>query len=593
MLNDLRGYWVRAYRACCVGRNYFWRLAAAALLSICTQPVLAADVEATLVQTIRTSDFLPPSPDPAGIAYLPGSDVLLIGDSEVNEMAIFQGANVFAVSRSGNLIDTFSTLSFSDEPTGVAVNPTNGFCFFSDDTGTRRIYVVDPGLDGVCVTADDSVTSFRSADFGNSDPEDVAYGNGTLFIVDGANDSVFRLTPGNNGIFDGVPPGGDDQVSSFGTLNFGVNDPEGIAFNPVSSDLYIVGKPRKVIAQVTTGGQLLRTIGIDAANALKPAGLTFAPGSVNPLDTNLYVVDRGVDNGSDPSENDGKVYELQFPPVSEGNAAPMVDAGQDQAITLPAEAVLSGSVVDDGLPSDNLTQQWNAVTGPGQVSFSAATQLNTNATFSLAGTYTLRLTADDGELQGQDNLTVEVAAPPGGSQVLNSRIDAGTDDAEERSTQRVQLFSSDLELVFDGTNQHVGLRFNNIAIPPQATIVRAYVQFKVDEPKSVATTVIVQGQAADNAATFQKKTSGDISGRPRTAAAVSWSPDPWLTVGAAGLDQQTPELASVVQEIIDRPDWSSGNSLVLIVTGSGERVAESYDGDEGGAPLLHVEYTVD
>jgi hypothetical protein len=30
--------------------------------------------------------------------------------------------------------------------------------------------------------------------------------------------------------------------------------------------------------------------------------------------------------------------------------------------------------------------------------------------------------------------------------------------------------------------------------------------------------------------------------------------------------------------------------LVIIITGTGERVAESYNGDPNGAPLLHVEY---
>lgn len=568
-------------------------LAVITLLNIFSAPLFAADVEATLVQTIDTSAFSPSSPDPAGIAYIPGSDTLLISDSEVNEMDIFQGVNIFSVSRSGILLDTFSTLPVSDEPTGVAINPDNGICFFSDDTSPKKIYVVNPGADGVCVTADDSITSFRTADFGSSDPEDVAYGDGSLFVVDGANAVVYRLTAGNNGVFDGVSPSGDDQFSSFGTASLGINDPEGIAFNATNGNLYIVGKPRREIAEATTSGQLLRTIGTAAANPLKPAGLTFAPGSVNPLDTNLYLVARGIDNDSDPNENDGKLYELQFPPVTIGNAAPVVDAGADQSINLPAQVVLNGSVSDDGLPAGNLTLQWSAVSGPGVVSFSAVDQLDTNATFSLAGTYTLRLMADDGELQGQGDMVVEVAVPPGNAQELNSRIDSGTDDAEERTTRKVQLFSSDLELVFDGSDQTVGLRFNNIAVPLQATIVSAYVQFKVDEPKTVATALLIRGQAADNATTFQKKTSGDISGRPRTGASASWNPPGWSTVGAAGTDQRTPDIANVIQEIIDRPGWSSGNSLVLILTGSGERVAESYDGDASGAPLLHVEFTVD
>lgn len=34
-------------------------------------------------------------------------------------------------------------------------------------------------------------------------------------------------------------------------------------------------------------------------------------------------------------------------------------------------------------------------------------------------------------------------------------------------------------------------------------------------------------------------------------------------------------------------------ALVLLATGTGERVAESYDGDVAGAPLLHVTFTVE
>jgi hypothetical protein len=44
---------------------------------------------------------------------------------------------------------------------------------------------------------------------------------------------------------------------------------------------------------------------------------------------------------------------------------------------------------------------------------------------------------------------------------------------------------------------------------------------------------------------------------------------------------------------VDRPGWASGNSLVLIITGSGENVAESFDGEATAAPLLHIEYIIE
>lgn len=64
-------------------------------------------------------------------------------------------------------------------------------------------------------------------------------------------------------------------------------------------------------------------------------------------------------------------------------------------------------------------------------------------------------------------------------------------------------------------------------------------------------------------------------------------------MGEVDPDQRTPDLSSIVQEIMDRPGWSGGNSLVIIITGTGEWVAESYNGDPRGAPLLHVEYTTE
>jgi hypothetical protein len=45
----------------------------------------------------------------------------------------------------------------------------------------------------------------------------------------------------------------------------------------------------------------------------------------------------------------------------------------------------------------------------------------------------------------------------------------------------------------------------------------------------------------------------------------------------------------VVQEIVSRPGWGSGNALVLVITGSGKRVAEPFEG--GFPPVLHIDYT--
>ena len=82
-----------------------------------------------------------------------------------------------------------------------------------------------------------------------------------------------------------------------------------------------------------------------------------------------------------------------------------------------------------------------------------------------------------------------------------------------------------------------------------------------------------------------------MTSRPRTSASTPWTVALWTTVGEEGADQRTPDIASSIQEVVNRPGWDAGNSLVLIISGSGTRTAEAYDGDSAGAALLHVEYS--
>ena len=175
---------------------------------------------------------------------------------------------------------------------------------------------------------------------------------------------------------------------------------------------------------------------------------------------------------------------------------------------------------------------------------------------------------------------------------LSIRVSTENDDAEERiSDGKMNLKSTELELIREAQDQEVGMRFQNINISPGSTIINATIQFTVDEEDSEATNLIIYGQNIDDAQTFSS-TSFDITSRAKTTASVTWNNIPtWNTVGEAGPNQKTPNLASIIQEIINRQGWSINNSIVIIVTGSGKRVAESYNGDSGSAPLLEITYT--
>ena len=556
--------------------------------------VTAANLESsTLVQTIDSSAFTPPSPDTSGATYMSDLGTILLTDSEVNEMPIYAGVNVFEIATDGSQVSTATTLSFSDEPTGLAYNSVNRHIFVSDDTGIRRVYEVDAGPDTVHFTSDDVVTSFRTADFSSADPEGVAYDSwfGDLYLVDGVNNEVYQISPGSNGIFDGVPPNGDDQVTSFDTVAFGLTDPEGIGFDTDHGHLYLVGKPTGTLFHVTTAGVLVRSIDISAASAKKPAGIAYAPGSDNPAEMHVYITARGVDNNSDPNENDGKVYEIAPLPMTPGNTPPTVNAGLDQSVELPDDAVLDGTVDDDGGVA-GLTTTWSQVNGVGTVTFADDSAVDTTASFSEAGVYTLRLTANDGELENDDDVVITVTnAGGGGGLTAETRITQSSDDAEESSTGSVSVASSDLELTLESSTQTVGMRFDPISIPANATILDAYVQFKADESQSGATSLLIQGEKSLNPATFVG-VSGNISSRPLTAAATAWQPVPWTKKDITD-DQRTPNIAPVIQELVEQGGWTGNNAIVLIITGTGKRVAESVEGSISGAPLLHVEFSGD
>jgi hypothetical protein len=188
--------------------------------------------------------------------------------------------------------------------------------------------------------------------------------------------------------------------------------------------------------------------------------------------------------------------------------------------------------------------------------------------------------------------TVGVATDPVRAEVVERRIAASADDAEQNSSGSVSVVGSDLELVWDGNSQVVGLRFPNLALPQGAEITSAWVQFETEETGSTAVTVSFQAQAADNAPPSAPPRRTSRSGRE--PGSVTWSPPPWTTLGVAGPEQRTPNLAPLVQAVVDRTGWAPGNAIALIVTGSGtgKRTAQSFNNDPAGAPLLHVEYSV-
>jgi len=270
-------------------------------------------VTGTLVRTIHTSQLGTPAPDPAGITYDEATDTLIVSDSEVDEMSIYRGANLYSVSRAGKLVGTGTTLGFSREPTGVGFDPRNDVLYSSDDV-KDRVFITNPGADGRHGTGDDSVTSVSTIAYGSRDPEGVEFepGSGHLYVCDGSGKEVYDIDPVN-----GVFGDGNDVTRHFDVGKYGIRNCEGIGSDPQRKTLLVIDDYERKIFELTRSGELVRVITIPLSYAdLWLAGVTVAPTS-KPNDSqtamSYWVVDRHVDNNANPRENDGRIYEILRP----------------------------------------------------------------------------------------------------------------------------------------------------------------------------------------------------------------------------------------------------------------------------------------
>lgn len=179
------------------------------------------------------------------------------------------------------------------------------------------------------------------------------------------------------------------------------------------------------------------------------------------------------------------------------------------------------------------------------------------------------------------------------SAILELRVNNSSDDAEENADgSGTYLTSSDLELPDDVDyygEQYVGIRFNGITIPSEAKIDFAYIQFQTDEVSTDECNITIQAFDEFHTAVFTETEL--FSNRPRTTDVVTWVPEAWESEGEAAEKQRTPDIAELVQQVIQNPDWEAGNAIGFFFDGTGRRTAEAFDGEPEGAPLLHVEYT--
>lgn len=274
-----------------------------------------------------------PSTDPAGIGYNAQTGRLFISDSEIDELPVFSTvqANIFEVSLNGDTLYnkyniTSSSKGNNKEPVGIAYCENDNRYYVSHDNTPNGVWRYN--LVGGNATFEDQTNTPRARDSDTTtkdDPEDVACDSATglLYVVNGTGTYilVYSYDPGYSEANTG--PGARttttrfrlertiDLVSTAGDPSGIPTDPEGIAFDPVSKQLFITSDPDEAVFAYTTAGVFVKKYSISgfSPRPRAPQGITVAPSSDGSGRESFYIADGGVDNDQDANERDGRIYE--------------------------------------------------------------------------------------------------------------------------------------------------------------------------------------------------------------------------------------------------------------------------------------------
>lgn len=183
-----------------------------------------------------------------------------------------------------------------------------------------------------------------------------------------------------------------------------------------------------------------------------------------------------------------------------------------------------------------------------------------------------------------------LALPTGGWAATAGSVDIRVSDVVDDAAESTGIVTTAIDDLALGQGDAVGIRFQGLTIPQGSAITRAYIQFTADVVNSDSTDLVVHTEKHDDAPAFATMPN-NIMARTRSTASVPWASIPvWGSASETGVIHQSADLSEIVEEVVTRAGWVTGNAIVFIIEGSGNRIARAYQGDPAKAPLLHVEY---
>lgn len=172
---------------------------------------------------------------------------------------------------------------------------------------------------------------------------------------------------------------------------------------------------------------------------------------------------------------------------------------------------------------------------------------------------------------------------------LSRAISAGADDG---TMYDGTIENTGTTLIVDGGfNSQAWLRFQNVTIPQGAVISAATITL-IGASGSGTLTVTFKAQNADSAGALSVGEDG--TGRTWTSAAANTWAIPTLS---AGTSYTGPDITDILQTVVNRGGWASGNNMLIALlysSSSGGASRAFRSGDNGSSPkyaVLDVTYS--
>ncbi|RCV65692.1 Streptogramin lyase, partial [Methanophagales archaeon] len=446
---------------------------------------------------------------------------------------------------------------YFSQPQGIAVDSSGNV--YVVDTWNNRIQKFD--------SSGNFITKWGS--FGTGDGKfDLPLGiavdsGGNVYVADTGNYRIQKFDSSGNFITKWGSSGN-------GEGKFGA--PEGIAVDS-SGNVFLADSSNDRIQKFDSYGNFITTWGSSgtADGEFQSLGGIAVDGSGN-----VYVVDL-LNDRIQKFNSDGD-FITKWGSRGEGDGEFEVprDIAVDSSGNVYVVDALNNRIQKFDSEGNFITKWWSRGEGDGEFYWPCAIAVDSSGNVYVADTRNHRI--QKFELYGA-----------GGTGEIAAQITAGADDGFAARTP--EYFSADSKAITIGTDLKFTafLRFPDLKIPSNATITKAYISVvpAVTNPAGP----MVHISAADAADPAAPTTSSDFYARKRTASSDNWYASSWN----AGKSENSTDISSVIQELVDSYDYSVGAHIMIFLDiaeeGSENQYFAAFEDAEYEAPKLYVEYS--